>query len=436
MPGGAGPGARPVTDAGAAAVGHAWEGDSTTESRLRLLADVSAVLVDAEFDTMLAELADRVVPMVADWCVIDVADESGLRRVAVSHPDPKMRQLAEEIQRRYPPDPEGGGVAEVFRTGQAMIVTEVTDEMLVLAARDSDHLDALRKLGLASVALLPLHTSDGTVGVLTLARRADRMPFDAEERTFLDELSRRAANAVNAARLLREANEAIRLRDDFLAMASHDMRTPLSTILGNVQLARRYLHRSDPEARERLDGFLESAERTTGKLARLVEELMDISMLRTGHPLPIDPAEFDIVELVRSLVDEHQRLATGHEIRLEGAASLIGRWDAMRVERILDNLLENAVKYSPKGGTVCVRVIEQEGAVELVVSDEGIGIPRDEVGTIFERYQRGSNARALRGIGLGLAGSRDVVRQFGGDIAVVSEEGRGSTFTVRLPLGG
>jgi PAS domain S-box-containing protein len=407
-----------------------------TESRLRLLAEAGAALADSvEFETTLGDLAERVVPSLADWCVVDVADESGLRRVAVAHPDPEKRALAEDLERRYPPDLDNSGTADVMRSGTTLIVPEITEEMLKTVARDAEHLDGLLRLGLASIAVVPLQARQATLGVLTLARAAGRERFSLDDRPFLEDLARRASVAVDSSRLLRAANEAIRLRDDFVAMASHDMRTPLGTILGNVQLARRWLTRPDPDARERIDGFMESAERTTGKLAHLVEELMDVTMLRAGNPLPLDESSFDLVELARATAAEQQRLTDRHELAVEGATSLEGHWDRMRLERVLDNLLDNAIKYSPAGGRVIIRIGTHDEMAEVSITDEGIGIPADELTAIFDPYHRASNASGLRGIGLGLAGSRDVVRRLGGDLTVESVEGRGSTFTVRLPLG-
>jgi PAS domain S-box-containing protein len=407
-----------------------------TESRLRLLAEAGAALADTvEFETTLGNLAERVVPILADWCVVDVSDESGLRRVAVAHPDPAKRALAEDLERRYPPDPDHSGTAEVMRSGTTLIIPDITDEMLQAAARDAGHLDGLRRLGLASIAVVPLKARQATLGVLTLARAAGREPFSPDDRPFLEDLARRASVAVDSSRLLRAANEAIRLRDDFVAMASHDMRTPLGTILGNVQLARRWLARPDADARERIDGFMESAERTTGKLARLVEELMDATMLRAGNPLPVDETAFDLVELAGATAAEQQRLTDRHRLAIEGATSLPGRWDRRRIERVLDNVLDNAIKYSPGGGDVTIRLGTRDEMAEISVTDEGIGIPSDELTAIFDPYHRASNASGLRGIGLGLGGSRDVVRRLGGDITVESVEGAGSTFTIRLPLG-
>jgi PAS domain S-box-containing protein len=409
-----------------------------TERRLRLLADAGALLGRSDdYQETLQQLADTVVPDIADWCVVDVADKTTpLRRVAVAHVDPAKKRLAEEIERRYPPNPDRpGSVADVIRTGQPMLVGEITEEMLREAAVDDDHLAMLREAGLGSAVIAPLVARGQVLGAMTLVTAPGRRPFGPPDMPLVEELARRAALAVDNARLLHEATEAVRLRDDFLAMASHDMRTPLAVILANVQLARRRLARGDADTTDVIR-HLESAERTTQRMTGLVGELMDISMLRTGESLPLRLEEMDLAALAASAVDEYARLTERHTITLTGDERVIGTWDAGRVERVLRNLLDNALKYSPEGGdvTVEVRTDDDGRTATLAVSDQGVGIPEDELPMLFEKFHRGSNTRDLRGTGLGLAGSLAVVQQLGGTITVESRLNEGSRFTVRLPL--
>lgn len=409
-----------------------------TERRLRLLADAGAVLGRSDdYQQTLQELANTVVPDVADWCVVDVVEAATpFRRIAVAHVDPEKRRLAEEIERRYPPDPtQAGGVGDVIRTGQPLIIEEVTEEMLRATARNEDHLSMLRRAGLGSVVIAPLVARGQVLGAMTLVNAPARRTFTSMDLPLVEELARRAALAIDNARLLHEANEAVRLRDDFLAMASHDMRTPLAVILANIQLARRRLARGNGDPADVIR-HLESAERTTQRMTGLVGELMDISMLRSGESLPLRLEQVDLTALAASAVEEYERLSERHVLELVGDDSVVGTWDSGRVERVLRNLLDNALKYSPDGGrvTVAVRADEDAAWAVLSVSDEGVGIPAEELPLLFEKFHRGSNTRDLRGTGLGLAGSLAVVQQLGGTIDVESVLNKGSTFTVRLPL--
>jgi signal transduction histidine kinase len=217
------------------------------------------------------------------------------------------------------------------------------------------------------------------------------------------------------------------------------MRTPLQTILASIEMAGRRVARigdgDAPEMREQAVANLAQAQRTTDRLARLVADLMDLVMLRTGKTLPLDFSDVDLLGLARSVADEHQATAGQHRISVTGSADGAVRTDPTRLERALDNLIENAVKYSPDGGDVMVEVAHADGAASITVRDQGIGIPMGELESIFETYRRASNASMMRGIGLGLSGARAVVRQLGGELTVESDEGTGSTFTIRLPTG-
>jgi PAS domain S-box-containing protein len=406
-----------------------------TENRLRLLADAGAVLGrSVDYQESLQELADLLVGTIADWCVVDVVEPNQpITRVAVAHSDPAKRELAEELQRRYPTDPDApGGVHDVIRTGNPTVLSEVSEEMLRAGARDDEHFRLLKEAGIDSVVIVPLRARGQVFGALTLVGSNALHRFTEADLPLIEELAGRAATAVDNARLLHEANEAIRMRDDFLAMASHDMRTPLAVILANLQLARRRLVGrgvANPDAIQNLD----AAERTTHKLTGLVGELMDISILRSGQSLPLSRELVDLAIVVEGIADEYRRLSAEYEIETRLEEGVIGNWDPTRIERVLRNLLDNALKYSPDGGRVEVVVRSEDDWAVADVTDRGVGIPEDELPLLFEKFHRGSNTRDLRGTGLGLAGSRAVVQQLGGTIEVRSHLGEGSTFTLRLP---
>jgi signal transduction histidine kinase len=325
-------------------------------------------------------------------------------------------------------------VGAVIASGQPLVIEEVTPDMLREAARDEDHMAMLEEAGIGSVAILPLIARSQVLGAMTLVAAPGRRRLTDADLPLAEELARRAALAIDNARLLHEATEAVRLRDDFLAMASHDMRTPLAVILANLQLARRRIAAAgDPGDVSR---HLESAERTTQRMTGLVGELMDISMLRSGDALPLDLRQIDLVEICAAATEEYRTLSDRHTIELRGDTSVVGLWDRGRVERVLRNILDNALKYSPAGGSITVTIATEGDSAVLAVADEGVGIPPEDLPELFEKFHRGSNTRELRGTGLGLAGSRAVVEQLGGTITVESTLDVGSTFTVRLPTGG
>jgi PAS domain S-box-containing protein len=410
-----------------------------TDDRLRILADAGAILADSiDYQETLQALAELVVPLLADWCVVDVVEASEVRRIAVAHPNPAKRAMVEDLQRRYPTDPDRpGGVRDVLETGRSQIIPTISGPMLEAAAQDAEHLELIRALDLRSAAIIPLVARGQVLGAMTLAGAESGHVFREEDRAFLEDLARRAALAVDNARLLHEAKEAVRLRDDFLAMASHDMRTPLQAILSNIQLAVRRLEGTGADAdttrqaaiRENLD----RAETTTHRLSSLVGDLLDVAMLRSGREIGIQVTDFDLVEVARRIADAHQSISTAHRVSIEGPASMPVASDRVRIERVLDNLVANAVKYSPGGGEVVLELRDNDSGIRIAVRDHGIGIPAAELESVFKPYHRGSNAAMLRGIGLGLSGSRAVIRQLGGELTGESTEGAGSTFVIHLP---
>jgi signal transduction histidine kinase len=410
-----------------------------TDDRLRILADAGAILADStDYQATLQALAELVVPLLADWCVVDVVEASEVRRIAVAHPNPAKRAMMQDLERRFPTNPDApGGVREVIESGKSRIISSIPDGMLEAAAQDAEHLELLRGLGLRSAAVVPLIARGQVLGAMTLAGAESGHTYREEDRGFLEDLGRRAAVAVDNARLLHEAKEAIRLRDDFLAMASHDMRTPLQAILSNVQLATRRIDGVGPDApaerREALRENLERAEQTTHRLSSLVGDLLDVAMLRSGREIGMEMGQFDLVEAARRIADAHQSTAPGHRISVQGPPAVTVHSDRVRFERVLDNLVANAVKYSPTGGDVILELGEDDSTVHVAVRDHGIGIPAAELHSVFEPYHRGSNASTMRGIGLGLSGARAVIRQLGGELTANSTEGAGSTFVVRLP---
>jgi signal transduction histidine kinase len=231
-------------------------------------------------------------------------------------------------------------------------------------------------------------------------------------------------------------------REAFLAAVSHDLKNPLSAIRGQAMLLQRRASRLDPEAAQPFVDGLSAVDRSVQRITSLIDELLDVAHLQAGRPLDLDCQPMDLVALARQVIEEHQASTDRHQIEVAAeTGELVGEWDRARLERVLDNLVANAVKYSPNGGLVQVEIGREEpnGTAQAVlrVRDRGVGIPSDELPKVFDRFYRGSNvAGRFQGTGIGLAGARQIVEQHGGQIAVESREQQGSTFTVRLPLNG
>jgi signal transduction histidine kinase len=311
--------------------------------------------------------------------------------------------------------------------------------MLTRIARDEQHLQLLRTLGMQSALAVPLRARGHTVGALTIVSASAPEAYGPQQVRLAMDVAGRAALAVENARLYGELERALGTRDEFLASAAHDLRTPLTAIKGSVQLLQRQLATGKEDLPDRLHWGLGTINTTATRMAEMIDSLLDVARLQLGRALELERAPTDLVALARAVLAEEEPSSARHEVTVEGDDAVVGEWDGSRLYRVIANLLDNAVKYSPSGGTVSIAIYasEVDGSCEavLTVRDEGIGIPREDLGGVFERFRRGSNVVGrIAGTGLGLAGARQIVEQHGGTIGIESTEGAGTTVTVRLPL--
>jgi PAS domain S-box-containing protein len=409
-----------------------------SEERLRVLAEASAILGESiDYQATLQRVADLVVPRLADWCVVDVLEWTrGVTRAAIAHADSERVALAREAWVRWPADAaRPGAVHEMLSRQAPMLVAEVTEEILRRAAQDDEHLDVLRRLGMGAVLVVPLEARGDVLGALTLVQAESGRRFEEADIEFVAELGRRAGAAIDVARLVWETQENARLRDEFIAVASHDMRTPLAAVRGYAQLAQRHLDRGDTPDPGALTRWLRDIDGSVDRLTDLVSELLDATLVRAEGAVPLQLTHLRLGEVVREVVSQHEPLAEAHRFVVEvEEPEPEGTWDASRLGRVLDNIVGNAVKFSPDGGEVRIRVGRDGDMAYVAVTDHGIGIGPGDRELIFNPMYRGRNAGGVAGTGLGLAGSRRLVELMGGAITVESRLGEGSTFTVRLPI--
>jgi len=245
---------------------------------------------------------------------------------------------------------------------------------------------------------------------------------------------RRLARELQAARTDIEA--ALVFRDDFLGSASHELRTPLTVLIGNAELLARRLAALDLGAAPLLEPIRE-INAYARRLQRLVDDLLDASRVRHGRLL-VDVQRVDLAELARVVIDRLRAdpsTTPKHLLVLSAPAPVTGEWDEARMEQVLTNLVSNAIRYSPDGGTITVTVARTESGADLAVADNGIGIPEERMPRLFEPFTRlNEGERVLNGTGLGLYVAREIVTRHGGTIEVRSRQHEGTTFTVRLPL--
>jgi PAS domain S-box-containing protein len=406
-------------------------------TRRKTAQQAQAVLVEAgtllaqslDLDSTLRSLARLTVTHLADYCMVDLLGEDGQlhRQVALAR-DPARQAVADQLMSFPPRLGSSSPVARVLETGQPL-ATEVVPAWLDAVARDAEHRAALEVLGPRSAVIVPLVARGRKLGVLNLtSSMAGRMSLPA-----MLEIARgvadRAAIAIDNARLLREAHEAVRVREDVVAIVSHDLRNPLNAI----SLASLSLLRSDPltEAQSRgLRRIVSAADRAH----RMIRDLLDFTQARAGGAIPIHPRPVDLHELTRSVVDEVHLANPGRDIHVETRGDGRGEFDEDRLAQLITNLVGNALQHSPAGTPVRVSSRAEDSGLTLSVHNAGEPIPPGLLPVIFEPYRRGAVAALGRGsIGLGLYISRQIVLGHGGRIDVRSSEEEGTTFTVWLP---
>jgi signal transduction histidine kinase len=386
----------------------------------------------------LQELLDRVarlaVPELADWSAVYFSDDGrSLRVAALAHEDRDLVEQGFESDRLFPLDPSAPtGPAWSWRNCETQLVTDVTETRLAALARSPEHLRRMLALGLRSVIHVPLVGRTGRLGVMTLGTTEGRPRFSSEDLDVSQELARRAALALENARLFQESQQAVLLRDEFLAVAAHELRTPLTTLglqLGTlVQRARR---ETSSDLVERLERGL----RQVRRLGTLVEMLLDVSRLSTGE-LPLSLETLDLGAVVGEVLErfEAESQSVGCELRLESGSGIVGQWDRMRVEQVVASFFSNALKFGPHQ-PVDVRVASEGQVARLVVEDRGIGIPQEQLERIFERFGRAVSSRSYGGLGLGLYLARRAAEAHGGRVWAEQRPGGGARFILELPLG-
>lgn len=407
------------------------------QRRSAFLAEASTVLQSSlDYKATLAAVARLAVPGMADWCVVHVVDEDGeLQRLATAHADPAKLAMVEELAERYPDDPNSPySPAEVLRTGQPLMLTEIPDSLLRSAARDHEHYRILSELGLESSLSVPLGVGGRTIGVLTLVSAGSGARYGPDDVAFARRLAHHASLAIDNARLYLEARQAVAARDDFLSIASHELKTPVATLQLLVQNLQRRLQ-ADPSSVSpaAASDRLAAIDKQVIRLTKLINDLLDLSRITDGR-IELDREPADLATIVRDVVARHEEEARRARctVAVDVQSPAQGVWDRFRVDQVVENLLSNAIKYGA-GGRIGVRVDGDEKAARLTVSDEGIGIPPEAQARIFQRFERAVSNSDYSGFGLGLWIVGQIVAAHSGEVRVESEPGRGSTFHVGLP---
>ena len=357
------------------------------EGRARLLAEASKALsASFDYEATLAGVARLVVPQLADACAVELRDEDSL---ASSHPDASR------------------GAARVMASGQPELQ--------------------------ASAMVVPIVIRESVLGAITLVVSEPGRRYGPEDLAFAEEIARRAGTAIENARLYRQAQQAIGLRDEFLAIAAHELKTPLTGLTLLVASAERSMAKL-PNAPALMRSKIAALSRQVRRLTDLVKNLLDVSRIQAGR-FHVSIEQVDLCAVVREVAERHAQEASDAGCSLEIAADgpVVGAWDQSGLDHIVSNLVSNAIKYG-KGKPISVVAGSNGDTARLSVADGGIGIAPDDHERIFQRFERAVTHSGFAGMGLGLWIVREIVTRLGGAIHVESRLGQGACFAVELPI--
>jgi PAS domain S-box-containing protein len=409
-------------------------GRKRTEMEQQFLAALGPILHKSlVVEHTVSALADVVVRYLADYCVIDLIEDSGeIRRAKVACSLEKKRELADEFARL----PLGGQrtpiLLQVLKGGTKLLFETVASADLQDWALNEKHLALLRETEVRSLLWVPLLGRDRILGGFCLASATTARQYGRDDLLFAEELARRASLSLENSRLYRAAERAIAARDEVLAVVAHDLRNPLGAIVMQANVLQKM---NDPESRGRKAS--ERIDRAAGRMQRLIQDLLDVTRVDAGQ-LPLERARLRIRDVLVEVVDAQKTLAASSsiELRVDLAESVSDVFaDRHRMLQVFENLIGNAIKFTPAGGRITLGLVAQAEAVLCYVRDTGRGISAEDLPHLFDRFwqPRRSREETGSGAGLGLPIVKGIVAAHGGRIWVESAPGEGSTFYFTIP---
>jgi PAS domain S-box-containing protein len=424
---------------------RSWLGTATDiedrkkmEDSQRLLSEAGEILVSSLDPSLIFEsIAKLLVPSLADWCSFDVMNEmEDVENLLVYHRDPQKIAHAKALYRLYSTHPNSeedtlkvlaSGKAQVYKSPGLKISKDIdlTKHQLAMVDELSD----------TTFMIIPLIAHGHSLGTLTFASYGFGRKYDKDYVALGEELGRRVALAFENAKLYRFSQKAIEVRNDFLSIASHELNTPITSVKLQLQMVKRSLTKANNHFPvERFQKSIDTSVRQVDRLVNLVQVLLDVSRIQSGQ-FNFSFEAVNVMDLVRDVYERHKELlkTTSCTLNIKNIQKIEVEWDKTRIEQVLTNLINNAIKYAP--GKIDINIVndDENNSVKISVQDQGKGIPEDKINNIFERFSRGHSAESVSGLGLGLYIVKQIVEGHNGKIEITSVINQGSCFTLTLP---
>ncbi|HET9106273.1 MAG TPA: PAS domain-containing sensor histidine kinase [Steroidobacteraceae bacterium] len=402
--------------------------DITEQKRIEreqvFLGEIGAIFATSlDSQRTLTNIARVVLREFADFCLIEFADEHGdVRQLEVGTSDPDKAGIAEALK-RLPVDRGRPHLSRaILQSKEPQLTAEVTSPTIRAIAQNDEYRRLLEAIAPTSMMGVPLTVHGRLLGALVVASCRHERRYAAADLHLLEEVARRAALALENARLYHAAQQAVQARDQVLGIVAHDLRNPLDTIVMQAMLLRRR------------GGEPERIERAASRINRLIQDLLDVTRIEAGR-LSIDPARVQARQVIMDSLEAQQELLSSSslEVQLQVTPDLPELWvDRDRLLQVFENLMGNAAKFTGAGGRVTIGARPSEEEILFWVADTGIGISADDLPHVFDRFWQARKAER-RGSGLGLPIVKGIVEAHGGHVWVESVPGRGSTFYFTVP---
>ncbi|OYZ22300.1 MAG: hypothetical protein B7Y39_07810 [Bdellovibrio sp. 28-41-41] len=406
------------------------------DSQQKFLAETSRILSETiDYQERIQRITSLVIPTLADWCAVYIYEDGELK-IRASNQDPLIdAELVKQVVQNSCLLGENRKLSfdAIAKTGVSHLIKNLAEEILVeLTAGDEICMRQLRDLKVQGLILAPMKARGHTIGIICFAC-CKQSGYSDKDLACANLVADRAALAIDNARLYQDAQNAIRLREDLLAIVSHDLKNPLGVIRGFNEFLLEGFRKIDNKCKE--VKFTEAIARSVRQMERLIGDLLDFAKIESGSlaieikPCVVDQLVWDSVELVRRHFEEKSIRIT---VEISPNLPMV-ICDADRMKQVIVNLLSNAIKFSPALGVIVVGVFQNPLGIEFSVSDKGPGIPRESLFHIFDRYWQAKETAKL-GTGLGLSIAKGIVESHRGRIWVESVVGRGTIFHFTLPV--
>lgn len=407
------------------------------ENNQTFLAGVKSILTSIiDYDQILEKIAASAIPYLADGCMVDILEGDQIKRIVTKHRIPAIQKLMEELQNKYPPTMNSPQpTARAIRTGRGELLKNVNHDVIKAHTFNEEHSEYIQRIGIKSHIAIPLQIRGKVIGALNLFISETRPPYDDKDFNVALELGRHASVAIDNAKLYKDAKSAVQLRDDFISIASHELRTPITSLNLQIEVLNNLIESlpEDQEAVKLMQKFFGNTKNQLKRLTRLVDDMLDISRISTGK-LTLNLRRVNMKDLIQNVVDRFKDQLKASDIACEyyyhGDVFITS--DAEKIDQVVTNFMTNAIRYGQRS-PIHISLDETENSVVIQVKDHGRGISVQDQERIFKRFERAHTDEDVSGLGLGLYINTQIVREHQGTIKLVSELGLGSNFIVELP---